>query len=165
MRRPVLSPNDKEILNNLAQKRTIDEVKVIPKGFKLFDLPEFTIITLGVGLRFILNFFFISLGYFLQNVSQRILFIMNLYFVILIVISAAMKKVITIMKTSDYFLPKIEIRSKPQNGSVVIMLMKEELYVKKGRQLEKYNNEAEGWIESIILASEVLVAYLYTYRM
>jgi hypothetical protein len=32
----VLSPNDKEILNNLkfAQKRTIDEVKVIPKvGF------------------------------------------------------------------------------------------------------------------------------------
>jgi hypothetical protein len=33
----VLSPNDKEILNNLkfAQKRTIDEVKVIPKvGFE-----------------------------------------------------------------------------------------------------------------------------------
>jgi hypothetical protein len=30
----VLSPNDKEVLNNLkfAQKRTIDEVKVIPKS-------------------------------------------------------------------------------------------------------------------------------------
>jgi hypothetical protein len=54
MRTLVLSPNDKEVLNNLKfAQRTIDEVKVIPKvgfGKLLRDLP-FTIIILGVGLR------------------------------------------------------------------------------------------------------------------
>jgi hypothetical protein len=32
------------------------------------------------------------------------------------------EKVITIMKTSDYFAEKIEIRSKPQNGSAVVVI-------------------------------------------
>jgi hypothetical protein len=70
----VLSPNDKEVLNNLnlPKKRTIDEVKVIPKvgfGKLLRDFTEFTIITLGVDRGCILNFFLlVFLGYYFSEV-------------------------------------------------------------------------------------------------
>jgi hypothetical protein len=54
-----------------------------------------------------------------------------LVFVILIVISAAIEKVITIMKTSDYFCRKIEIRSKPQMEAPLLCFMKDETVQEK----------------------------------
>jgi hypothetical protein len=76
-------------------------------------LPEFTIITLGVGSRLYPQFLLlVFLGYYFSEstlVKESLFYNVCTYFVILIVMSAAiLKKVITIMKTSDYFAEKID---------------------------------------------------------
>jgi hypothetical protein len=82
---------------------------VIPKvgfGKLLRDFTEFTIITLG-WIAVVSSILFISFWYYFQKVrSKESLFIMFTYFFILILIVISAAKTITIMKKTDYVLPK-----------------------------------------------------------
>jgi hypothetical protein len=68
---------------------------------------EFTIITLGAGLRLYPQFLFCFLGYYFRKTLERISYNVCTYFCYPDRdVSRNFEKVITIMKTSDYFAEK-----------------------------------------------------------
>jgi tetratricopeptide (TPR) repeat protein len=162
----LLSPNDSEILGNLkfAQKRTIDEVKVVPKvGFAKL-LRDFTgfyhyntwaWIAVGLAISFLLAFlvYYFSQTTILKRISFFVMF--ALVFVILTVIAAAVfeKSHYDKERPAIVFAEMSGVRSEPQKGSPVIFLLhegtkvyvKEKVYSWKKVQL---TDGTEGWIES-----------------
>jgi tetratricopeptide (TPR) repeat protein len=162
----VLSPNDKEILNNLkfAQKRTIDEVKVIPKvGFGKL-LRDFTGIyhynTWGwIAVVSSISFLLVFLGYYFSEstLGKRISFFIMfvLIFVVMIVISAATfeKSHYDNEKPAIIFAEKTEIRSKPQKGSSVVVVLHEGAKVFVEEKIDNWKkvqltDGTDGWIDS-----------------
>jgi tetratricopeptide (TPR) repeat protein len=162
----VLSPNDLEVVNNLkfAQKRTIDEIKVIPKvGFGKL-LRDFTgmyhyntwgWIAVGLAISFLLFF----LGYYFSEITvvKRIFFFIMfaVFFVMLIVILAA------IFEKSHYdkerpaivFAEMTAVRTEPQTASPSIFTLHEGTKVFVKEKLERWEkvqltDGTEGWIES-----------------
>ncbi|SEA83330.1 SH3 domain-containing protein [Flavobacterium gillisiae] len=162
----VLSPNDREVANNLrfAQKRTIDEVKVVPKvGFAKL-LRDFTAIyhyntwawiAVGLAISFLLAF----LGYYFSEttVVKRISFFVMFALVvfIFIVVAAAIfeKSHYDNEKPAIVFAEIAEVRSEPQKGSSVIFVLHEGTKVYVEEKVDNWKkvqltDGTEGWIEN-----------------
>lgn len=162
----VLKPNDGDVLNNLkfAQKRTIDEIKVIPKvGFGKL-LRDFTgiyhyntwgWISIGFSVLFLLSF----IGYYFSQitVSKRIFFFSMFVFVIMLMISVASaifeKSHFENEKPAIIFVEMTDVRSEPQKMASTVVVLHEgtKVYVEEavvGWKKVQLTDGTEGWIES-----------------
>lgn len=162
----VLKPNDADVLNNLkfAQKRTIDEIKVIPKvGFGKL-LRDFTgiyhyntwgWISIGFSVLFLLSF----IGYYFSQitVSKRIFFFSMFVFVIMLMISVASaifeKSHFENEKPAIVFVEMTDVRSEPQKMASTVVVLHEgtKVYVEEavvGWKKVQLTDGTEGWIES-----------------
>jgi tetratricopeptide (TPR) repeat protein len=162
----VLSPKDSEIINNLrfAQKRTIDEVKVIPKvGFAKL-LRDFTGIYhyntwAWIAVVLAISFLLVFLGYYFSDstVAKRISFFVMfaIIFIILIVVSAAVfeKSHYDNEKPAIVFADIAEVKGEPQKTSPAIFVLHEGTKVYVQEELGTWKkvqltDGTEGWIES-----------------
>ena len=162
----ILSPNNTDVINNLkfAQKRTVDEVKVIPKvGFEkllrdftaIYNYDKWAWLTITFSVLFLLSF----IGYYFSaaSVLKRVFFVsmfLMLVFV-LISVSAAMfeKNYAVNERPAIVFADRTEVKSEPRNkGNKVIDLHEgTKVYVKKveGRWKKvQLTDGTIGWIES-----------------
>lgn len=162
----VLDPDNAAALNNIkfAQKRTIDEIKVIPKvGFAKL-LRDFTAIYsfdvwayISVGLSVLFLFFFIGY-YFSQTVMTKRIFFIGMFFIliaVLISVAAAFfeKSHFDNERIAIVFAEAAEVKSEPQNGSNSIFTLHEgtKVYVEEsleGWKKIELTDGTEGWIES-----------------
>ncbi|MFV5694293.1 tetratricopeptide repeat protein [Flavobacterium sp. LB3P122] len=162
----VLHPSDDETINNLkfAQKRTIDEIKVVPKvGFGklvrdftgIYHYNTWAWISVGLAISFLLFF----LGYYFSEltVSKRIFFfgMFVLIFMILISVSSAIfeKSHFDTEKPAIVFAEIAEVKSEPRNGGAAIFVLHEgtKVYVEeiigKWKKVQ-LTDGTEGWINS-----------------
>ena len=164
----VLNPKDKESINNLkfANKRTIDEIKVIPKvGFAKM-LRDFTGIyhyntwgwaTIGLAALFLLFF----IGYYFSQItiSKRIFFFgmfVAILFMLLTLSSAIFeKRFFDTEKPAIVFAEMTNMKSEPRDGGKPLFLLHEgtKVYVegiiiKKKKKKIQLTDGTEGWIES-----------------
>ena len=162
----LLSPNNTDVINNLkfAQKRTVDEVKVIPKvGFEkllrdftaIYNYDKWAWLTITFSVLFLLGF----IGYYFSaaSVLKRVFFVsmfLMLVFV-LISVSAAMfeKNYAVNERPAIVFADRTEVKSEPRNkGNKVIDLHEgTKVYVKKAEGRWKkvqLTDGTIGWIES-----------------
>ena len=162
----VLNPNNKDAINNLkfAQKRTIDEIKVIPKvGFAklvrdftgIYHYNTWGWISVGLAVFFLLLF---SGYYFSQiTVSKRIFFfgMFLVIFLILMSISSAIfeKSHFDTEKPAIVFAEMANVKSEPRNGGKPIFVLHEGTKVFVFEIIGKWKkiqltDGTEGWIES-----------------
>ncbi|MFV8341449.1 tetratricopeptide repeat protein [Flavobacterium sp. XS2P39] len=162
----VLNPNDSESINNLkfAQKRTIDEIKVVPKvGFGklvrdftgIYHYNTWAWISVGLAILFLLFF----IGYYLSQttLSKRIFFFgmfVFIFLVLLSVLSAIFEKShFDIEKPAIIFAEIADIKSEPRNGGQAIFVLHEgtKVYVEeiigKWKKVQ-LTDGTEGWIDS-----------------
>ncbi|MFV8324624.1 tetratricopeptide repeat protein [Flavobacterium sp. ZS1P14] len=162
----VLNPNDSECINNLkfAQKRTIDEIKMVPKvGFGklvrdftgIYHYNTWAWISAGLATSFLLFF----LGYYFSEatVLKRIFFfgMFVLIFLILISISSAIfeKSHFDTEKPAIVFAEIADVKSEPRNGGQAIFVLHEgtKVYVEeiigKWKKVQ-LTDGTEGWIDS-----------------
>ncbi|MBC5840367.1 tetratricopeptide repeat protein [Flavobacterium sp. F-380] len=162
----ILSPNNTDVINNLkfAQKRTVDEVKVIPKvGFEkllrdftaIYNYDKWAWLAITFSVLFLLGF----IGYYFSaaSVLKRVFFVsmfLMLVFV-LISVSAAMfeKNYAVNERPAIVFADRTEVKSEPRNkGNKVIDLHEgTKVYVKKveGRWKKvQLTDGTMGWIDS-----------------
>lgn len=162
----VLDPTNREALTNIkfAQKRTIDEIKVIPKvGFAKL-LRDFTGIYpfntwgyISIGFAFLFLTFFIGYYFSQTGVIKRIFF-SGMFIVLLFVlmsVSAAFfeKSHFDNERPAIVFAESIEVRSEPQNASNSIFILHEgtKVYVEEsldGWKKIQLTDGTEGWIDS-----------------
>lgn len=162
----VLDANNREAANNLrfAQKRTIDEVKVVPKvGFAkllrdftgIYHYNTWAWIAVGLAIAFLLAF----LGYYFSEttVVKRISFFVMfvLILVMFIVIAAAVfeKSHYDNEKPAIVFAEIAEVRSEPKKGSPVILVLHEGTKVYVEEKVDSWKkvqltDGTEGWIEN-----------------
>jgi len=162
----VLDPNNPDVLNNLkfAQKRTVDEIKVIPKvGFEkllrdftaIYDYDKWAWFAIGFSGLFLLGF----IGYYFSaaSVLKRVFFVsmfLMLVFVVISVSSALFEKNYAVNeRPAVVFADRTEVKSEAQNkGSKVIDLHEgTKVYVKKveGRWKKiQLTDGTVGWIDS-----------------
>lgn len=160
------SPNDDEIINNLkfAQKRTIDEIKVIPKvGFAKL-LRDFTGIyqynTWGwISISFSVLFLLCFCGYYFSQISlsKRIFFLgMFLMLALLLVsVSAAIfeKSHAKNERPAVVFAEISDMKSEPQRKAANVFILHEGTKVFVKETLDNWKkiqltDGTEGWIES-----------------
>jgi tetratricopeptide (TPR) repeat protein len=162
----VLSPNDRVVENNLrfAQKRTIDEVKVVPKvGFAKL-LRDFTAIyhyntwawiAVGLAISFLLAF----LGYYfsettvVKRVSFFVMFALVVFIFIVVAAAVFEKSHYDNEKPAIVFAEIAEVRSEPQKGSPVIFVLHEGTKVYVEEKVDSWKkvqltDGTEGWIEN-----------------
>ncbi|WP_339919168.1 tetratricopeptide repeat protein [uncultured Flavobacterium sp.] len=162
----VLSPNDRMVENNLrfAQKRTIDEVKVVPKvGFAKL-LRDFTAIyhyntwawiAVGLAISFLLAF----LGYYfsettvVKRVSFFVMFALVVFIFIVVAAAVFEKSHYDNEKPAIVFAEIAEVRSEPQKGSPVIFVLHEGTKVYVEEKVDSWKkvqltDGTEGWIEN-----------------
>jgi tetratricopeptide (TPR) repeat protein len=162
----LLSPNDSEVLTNLrfAQKRTIDEVKVIPKvGFGKL-LRDFTAIYdyntwAWISVSFSALFLFSFIGYYFSQltVSKRIFFLGMLTMFVLLLISVAAAT----FEKSHYkneipaivFAEMVEVKAEPQKLAANVVTLHEGIKVFVKETLENWKkiqltDGTEGWIQT-----------------
>lgn len=162
----LLSPKDSEVLANLrfAQKRTIDEVKVIPKvGFAkllrdftaIYDYNTWAWISVSFSVLFLLSF----IGYYFSQLtlSKRIFFLgMFMMFVLLLISVAA-----AIFEKSHYkneipaivFAEMVEVKAEPQKLAANVVTLHEGAKVFVKETLENWKkiqltDGTEGWIQT-----------------
>lgn len=162
----VLSPNDKDVQTNLqfAQKRTIDEVKVIPKvGFAkllrdftgIYHYNTWAWISVSFSVLFLLSF----IGYYFSQltVSKRIFFFgMFIMFVLLLISVAA-----AIFENSHFknerpavvFAEMAEVKAEPQKLATNVVTLHEgtKVFVKETVESWKkiqLTDGTEGWIQT-----------------
>ncbi|MGO4905506.1 tetratricopeptide repeat protein [Flavobacterium sp. W20_MBD1_R3] len=162
----VLNSNDKESINNLkfAQKRTIDEIKVIPKvGFAKL-VRDFTGIYhyniwgwVSVGLATFFLLFFIGYYFSQKTLSKRIFFfgMFVVIFLMLIALSAALieKSHFDTEKPAIVFAEMVNVKSEPRNGGKPLFVLHEGTKVYVFETIGKWKkiqltDGVEGWIES-----------------
>ncbi|SHF97651.1 SH3 domain-containing protein [Flavobacterium segetis] len=162
----VLNPKDKESLNNLkfAHKKTIDEIKVIPKvGFAKL-IRDFTGIfhynTWGwftVALSSLFLFLFIGY-YFAQITVWKRTFFIGMFIsvvILLITVSSAIfeKKYYDTEKPAIIFDEMTNLKREPRDGGKPLLVLHEgtKVYVKeiigKWKKVQ-LTDGVEGWIES-----------------
>lgn len=162
----VLNPNDSESINNLkfAQKRTIDEIKVLPKvGFAklvrdftgIYHYNTWAWISIGLATLFLL--FFIGYYFSQTTLSKRIFFfgMFVFLFLILISISSAIfeKDHFDNEKPAIIFAETAEVKSEPRNGGKPIFILHEgtkvfvEEIIGKWKKVQ-LTDGTEGWIDS-----------------
>ncbi|GGA66958.1 BatE protein [Flavobacterium palustre] len=162
----VLNPNDSEILNNLkfAQKRTVDEIKVVPTvGFAKL-LRDFTAIchynswawiSVGFSVLFLVSF----LGYYFSALTlhKRLFFagMFVLFLLLLISVASAIfeKSHFKKERPAIVFAEMTDVKSEPQNkgNSVVILHEGTKVFVKETVDNWKkiqLTDGSEGWIDS-----------------
>ncbi|MFV8356686.1 tetratricopeptide repeat protein [Flavobacterium sp. XS1P32] len=162
----VLNPNNKDAINNLkfAQKRTIDEIKVIPKvGFAklvrdftgVYHYNTWAWISVGLTVGFLL--FFIGYYFSQVTVSKRIFFFGMFVFFILIFISmlAAFfeKSYFDNERPAIIFAEKSDVKSEPRNGDKPIFVLHEGTKVFVFETIGRWKkiqltDGTEGWIDS-----------------
>jgi tetratricopeptide (TPR) repeat protein len=161
----VLNPNDKEVLNNLefAKKRTIDEIKEVPKvGFNKL-LRDFTAIYhyntwAWISVAFSVLFLGFFVGYYFSQIAlhKRIFFfgMFVLLSFLLISVAAAIfeKSHFDNEKPAIVFAEIAEVKSEPQNAGTAIFVLHEGTKVFVQEKLENWKkvqltDGTEGWID------------------
>lgn len=162
----VLKPNNKDAINNLhfAQKRTVDEIKVIPKvGFAklvrdftgIYHYNTWAWVSVALAVLFLLLF----VGYYFSQItiSKRIFFfgMFVVIFLILTSISSAIfeKSHFDNEKPAIVFAERTNIKSEPRNGGQPIFVLHEGTKVFVFETIGKWKkiqltDGTEGWIES-----------------
>ena len=162
----VLNPKDKASLNNLkfANKRTVDEIKVIPKvGFAklvrdftgIYHYNTWGWITVTLGSLFLLLF----IGYYFSQIAvwKRIFFVGMFIsvFVMFITTSSAIfeKKFFDTEKPAIIFAEMTNLKSEPRNGGKPLLLLHEGTKVYVMEVIGKWKkvqltDGREGWIDS-----------------
>ncbi len=162
----VLSPNDKEIQNNLrfAQKRTVDEIKVVPKvGFDKI-IRDFTAMYhyntwAWISVVFSILFLGCFLGYYFSALAfnKRAYFFGMFVMLLLVVISVASagfeKSYFKNERPAIVFSEITEVRSEPQKmgNTVVILHEGTKVFVKEtvdNWKKVQLTDGTEGWIDS-----------------
>ncbi|TDD78309.1 tetratricopeptide repeat protein [Flavobacterium caseinilyticum] len=162
----VLNSNDKESINNLkfAQKRTIDEIKVIPKvGFGKL-LRDFTGIYhyntwgwVSVGLASFFLLFFIGYYFSQKTLAKRIFFfgMFVVVFIMLITLSAAIieKSDFDTEKPAIIFAEMATVKPEPGDGGKPLFVLHEGTKVYVFETIGKWKkiqltDGTTGWIES-----------------
>lgn len=162
----LLSPNDSEIANNLkfAQKRTIDEIKVIPKvGFGKL-LRDFTGIYqyntwAWISITFSVLFLGSFCGYYFSQISlsKRLFFLgmFAMFLLVLISVAAAIfeKSHAKNEKPAVVFAEVTEMKSEPQRKAANVFILHEgtKVFVKESLDSWKkiqLTDGTEGWIEN-----------------
>jgi len=165
----VLNPNDKDIANNLrfAQKRTVDEIKVVPKvGFaKLlrdftgnFHYNTWAWISVIFAILFLISF----LGYYFSALtSNKRLFFFGMFIMLLLVIisvaSAAFEKShFKNEKPAIVFAEMAEVKSEPQNKGTTVVVLHEGTKVYVNEKVDNWKkvqltDGTEGWIDSDVI--------------
>jgi len=162
----VLDPNNKEALNNIkfAQKRTIDEIKVIPKvGFAkllrdftgIYPFDTWAYISIGFAVLFLM--FFVGYYFSQTGVIKRVFFV-GMFIVLLFVL---MSVAAAFFEKSHYdnerpaivFAEAADVRSEPQNGSSSVFILHEGTKVYVEETLDNWKkiqltDGTEGWIDS-----------------
>ncbi|WP_413999644.1 tetratricopeptide repeat protein [Flavobacterium sp. W1B] len=161
-----LSPNDSEIVNNLkfAQKRTIDEIKVIPKvGFGkllrdftgIYQYNTWAWISISFSGLFLLSF----CGYYFSQISlSKRMFFLGMFLMLLLVIisvSAAFfeKSHAENERPAVVFAEITDMKSEPQKKSSNVFVLHEGTKVFVKETLDNWKkiqltDGTEGWIES-----------------
>jgi len=162
----VLDPQNIEAINNLkfAQKRTIDEIKVIPKvGFAklvrdftgVYHYNTWSWISVGLAMAFLLFF----VGYYFSRVteSKRIFFFGMFIFFILVIISVLAaffeKSYFDNERPAIIFAEKSDVTSEPRNGDKPIFVLHEGTKVFVFETIGQWKkiqltDGTEGWIDS-----------------
>lgn len=161
----VLKPGDPQTLNNLkfAKKRTIDEIKEVPKvGFAkliqnftgIFDYNTWAKISVAIAFVFLLSF----IGYYFSQLTL----VKRIYFIgMFVLLLALLLSVAAGMAEKDHFdndRPAIvfaeicEVRSEPQKAGSAIILLHEGAKVYVIETLDKWKkieltDGTEGWID------------------
>jgi tetratricopeptide (TPR) repeat protein len=162
----LLSPKDGEVLANIrfAQKRTIDEVKVIPKvGFgkllrdftAIYDYNTWAWISVSLSVLFLFSF----IGYYFSQLtlSKRIFFLgMFIIFVLLLISVAA-----AIFEKTHYknerpaivFAEMVDVKAEPQKSASNVVTLHEGTKVFVKETLENWKkvqltDGTEGWIQT-----------------
>jgi tetratricopeptide (TPR) repeat protein len=162
----VLNPNDSESANNLkfAQKRTIDEIKVVPKvGFGKL-LRDFTGIYhyntwAWISVVLATSFLLLFVGYYFSEttLSKRIFFFGMFVFIFLILISVSSaifeKSHFDNEKPAIVFAEITEVRAEPQKASAATIVLHEGTKVYVQEKVDSWKkiqltDGTEGWIES-----------------
>jgi tetratricopeptide (TPR) repeat protein len=162
----VLKPHDSETLNNLkfAKKRTVDEIKEVPKvGFSkllrdftaVFHYNTWAWISVGISTLFLLFF----VGYFF---SQNSLFKRMFFFGMFVLLSFLLISVASAFfekshyeneKPAIVFSEMAEVKSEPRNGGQPIFVLHEGTKVYVEESIGKWKkvqltDGTEGWIDS-----------------
>jgi tetratricopeptide (TPR) repeat protein len=162
----LLSPKDGEVLANIrfAQKRTIDEVKVIPKvGFgkllrdftAIYDYNTWAWISVSLSVLFLFSF----IGYYFSQLtlSKRIFFLGMFIIFILLLISVAA----AIFEKSHYknerpaivFAEMVDVKAEPQKSASNVVTLREGTKIFVKETLENWKkvqltDGTEGWIQT-----------------
>jgi tetratricopeptide (TPR) repeat protein len=162
----VLSPNDKDVLNNLkfAQKRTIDEIKVVPKvGFAkllrdftgIYHYNSWGWIAIAFSVLFLMSF----LGYYFSQIAfTKRLFFFGM-FALLLSITISMfaaifeKSHFENEKPAVVFAEMAKVKSEPQKLSPDVIMLHEGTKVFVEESVDNWKkiqltDGTEGWIES-----------------
>ena len=161
----VLNPKDTESANNLkfAQKRTIDEIKVLPKvGFSRL-LQDFTEVYdyntwAWISVIFAAVFLLFFLGYYLSHSTalKRVFFLGMFALLLLILISVGSaifeKSLFDNEKPAIVFSETLDLRSEPQKASGIIFVLHEGTKVFVTETVDRWvkvqlSDGMEGWIE------------------
>jgi tetratricopeptide (TPR) repeat protein len=162
----MLNPKNNAAINNLhfAQKRTVDEIKVIPKvGFAklvrdftgIYNYNTWAWVSVALAVLFLLLF----IGYYFSQitVSKRIFFfgMFIVIFLILISISSAIfeKSYFDTEKPAVVFAEMANVKSEPRDGGKPIFVLHEGTKVFVFEIIGKWKkiqltDGTEGWIES-----------------
>lgn len=162
----VLKPNDNDIANNLrfAQKRTVDEIKVVPKvGFAkltrdftaIYHYNTWAWISVGFSVLFLVSF----LGYYFSALTlyKRLfffgMFVMLLLLLISVLSSIFEKRHFKNERPAIVFAEMTDVKSEPQNkgASVVVLHEGTKVFVKETVDNWKkiqLTDGTEGWIDN-----------------
>ncbi|REG99070.1 tetratricopeptide repeat protein [Flavobacterium aquicola] len=162
----VLDPNNAAALNNIkfAQKRTVDEIKVIPKvGFGkllrdftgIYPFDTWAYIAVGFSVLFLVLF----IGYYFSQTGliKRLFFVgmfIVLLFMLMSVASAFFEKShFENERPAIVFAQSADVRSEPQNASSSIFILHEGTKVYVEETLDNWKkiqltDGTEGWIDS-----------------
>lgn len=162
----VLKPNDAEIQNNLkfAQKKTIDEIKVVPKvGFEkllrdftsFFHYDTWAWISIGFAALFLLFF----LGYYFGQTSlaKRVFFLGMFFWLLMVLISVFAgyfeQNHFKNDRPAILFAEVTEVKSEPQNASPTVIMLHEGTKVYVLETLEQWRkvqltDGTEGWLNA-----------------
>lgn len=162
----VLSPNDSDIQNNLkfAQKRTVDEIKVVPKvGFAKL-LRDFTGMHhynnwAWIAVAFSALFLVCFLGYYFSalTLNKRLFFFGMFVMLVAVVISVSSaafeKSYFKNERPAIVFAEMTEVKSEPQKMGAAVVVLHEgtKVFVKEtvdNWKKVQLTDGTEGWIDS-----------------
>lgn len=162
----VLNPNDVDVINNLkfAQKRTVDEIKVVPKvGFEKllhdftskYDYNTWAWISVAFSVLFLISF----LGYYFSALTlyKRIFFSGMFLMLVLLVVSVCSaifeKKHFKNERPAIVFAEMTDVKSEPQSKAPSVVMLHEGTKVFVKERVDNWKkiqltDGTEGWIET-----------------